>query len=111
MGADVTLAVDVYATNGNTSFWQELGQRRFLSGTIGGLVAVLGDSLDLLIQQQSANKLQQNPPDFLIQPALPVDVTIVTGYHRASDLISIGEEAAAAILPDLQALLRLETQT
>ena len=110
MGANVTLAVDVFASNGKPSIWQDLGQRRFLSGTVGGLIAVLGDSLELLVYQQSANKLQKSPPDFLIQPDLPVDVTIVTGYHRSADLISLGEEAAAAILPDLQATLMLEYQ-
>ena len=110
MGADVTLAVDVYVSNGDASFWQDLGKRRFLSGTVGGLIAVLGDSLDLLIHQQSANMLKINPPDFLIRPDIPTSVTIVTGYHRAADLISIGEEAADAILPDLKASLMFEDQ-
>ena len=110
MGADVTLAVDVYVSNGDASFWQDLGKRRFLSGTVGGLIAVLGDSLDLLIHQQSANMLKINPPDFLIRPDIPTSVTIVTGYHLAADLISLGEEAAAAILPDLQASLMFENQ-
>jgi NTE family protein len=105
MGADVTLGVDVYSNNGGPSFWQELGQTRVLSHTIGDLIMVLGDSLDLLIQQQSLNKLQKKSPDFLIQPNIPLDVTVVTGYHRAADLVAIGEEATAAILPDLQAAL------
>ncbi len=105
MGADVTLGVDVYSNNGGPSFWQELGQTRVLSQTIGDLIMVLGDSLDLLIQQQSLNKLQNYSPDFLIYPDIPVDVTVVTGFHRAADLITLGEEAAAAILPDLQASL------
>ena len=105
MGADVTLGVDVYSNNGGPSFWQELGQTRVLSQTIGDLIMVLGDSLDLLIQQQSLNKLQNNSPDFLIYPDIPVDVTVVTGFHRAADLITLGEEATTAILPDLQASL------
>jgi NTE family protein len=108
MGADVTLAVDVHASKGSSSFWQDLGQRRFLSGTVGGLIAVLGDSLDLLIYQQSISKLQINPPDILIRPDIPADVTVVTGFNRAADLISLGEEAAEAILPDLQSFLLLE---
>jgi NTE family protein len=105
MGADVTLGVDVYSNNGGPSFWQELGQTRVISQTIGELIVVLGDSLDLLIQQQSLNKLQKKSPDFLIHPKIPLDVTVVTGYHRAADLVAIGEEATAAILPDLQASL------
>ncbi len=109
MGADVTVAVDVASSNKSSSFWQELGQKRFLSETVGELIAVLGDSLHLLIQQQGANKLQNNPPDFLIQPSLPLDVTVITGYHRSSDLISLGDKATKAILPDLQASLSLKS--
>jgi NTE family protein len=110
MGADVTLAVDVHASKGNPSFWQDLGQRRFLSGTVGGLIAVLGDSLNLLIYQQSVNKLQINPPDIMIRPDIPVDITAVTGFNRTADLISLGEEAAEVILPDLQTSLEFENQ-
>jgi len=110
MGADVILGVDVYTKNGGPSFWQELGQTRVLSQTIGGLITVLGDSLDLLIHQQSANKLQKSPPDFLIHPDIPMDVSVVTGYHRATELISLGEEAATTILPALQASLKLSNQ-
>ena len=110
MGADITLGVDVYMTNEGSSFWKELGQTRVLSQTIGELITVLGDSLNLLIHQQSANKLQKSPPDFLIYPDIPMDVTVVTGYHRAGDLISLGEEATTAILPDLQSSLMLINQ-
>jgi len=106
MGADVTLAVDAYASKAETSFWQELGQRRFLSGTIGELIAVLGDSLDLLIHQQSTNRLDQNPPDFLLRPDIPTGVSVVTGFNRAAELITLGEESTQPILTDLQTALQ-----
>ena len=105
MGSDVILAVDVYTHKKGESYWQEVGHKRFLSGTVGELIAVLGDSLDLLIRQQNVYKLKSKPPDFLICPEIPVDVTIVTGYHRAAELISLGEKATAVILHDLQASL------
>jgi NTE family protein len=111
MGADVTLGVNVvYTTNIGTSFWHELGQTRILSQTIGDLIMVLGDSLSLLIHHQNLNKLQNSPPDFLIYPDIPVDVTVVTGYHLAAELISLGEEATTPILPDLRASLILNNQ-
>ena len=110
MGADITLGVDVYTTSEGSAIWQNLGQTRVISQTIGELIVVLGDSLDLLIHQQSVNKLQKNPPDFLISPDIPVDVTALTGYHRAADLIPIGEKAVIDILPDLQASLKLTNQ-
>lgn len=110
MGASVTLGVDVYTTSEGSATWQNLGQTRFISQTIGELIVVLGDSLDLLIHQQSVNKLQKSPPDFLVSPSIPADVTALTGFHRAADLIPIGEEAVIAILPDLQASLKLTNQ-
>lgn len=110
MGADITLGVDVYTTSEGSAIWQNLGQTRVISQTIGELIVVLGDSLDLLIHQQSMNKLQKNPPDFLISPDIPADVTALTGYHRAADLITLGEEAATAILSDLKASLKLTNQ-
>ncbi|MCD4671335.1 MAG: patatin-like phospholipase family protein [Anaerolineaceae bacterium] len=101
MGADITLAVDVAAANANTSYWQELRQKRVLSATIGDFVAVLGDSLTLLIHQQNEYKFRETPPDFLIQPAIPKDVTVTTGFHRAGELIELGYVAADEVVPDL----------
>jgi len=106
MGADVTIAVDVYSSNGELSFWQELGQRRFLSGTVGELIAILGDSLDIAIRQHSKSKLRETPPDFLLQPPVPLNVTMVTGYNRAAEMVSLGEEITQAIMPDLRYALR-----
>jgi len=106
MGADVTLAVDVYSSNGGASFWQEVGQRRFISGTVGELIAVLGDSLDLVIRQNSESRWRQDPPDFWLRPVIPVDVTVVTGYHRATDLILLGDETTQPILSDLRVALQ-----
>ena len=106
MGADIVLAVDVYAKNDGISFWQLLGQKRFISSTVGGSIAVLGDSLNLLIHQNSVYKLQQFPPDFLLQPSIPAGVTIVTGFNRAADLIEEGVVATRPFVADLKSALR-----
>ena len=106
MGADIVLAVDINAPNGGPSFWQLLGQKRFISSTVGGSIAVLGDSLNLLIHQNSVYKLQQFPPDFLLQPSIPAGVTIVTGFNRAADLIEEGVVATRPFVADLKSALR-----
>ncbi len=106
MGADVVLAVDVSSPPEGVSYWQTLGQGRFLSGTVGELIAVLGDSLDLLIRQQSECRLRENPPDFLLQPPIPLNVTVATGYNRVAELVSLGEETTQPVLPDLRAALQ-----
>ncbi len=106
MGADIVLAVDINSTNGEASFWQLLGQKRFISSTIGGSIAVLGDSLELLMHQNTVCKLQQFPPDFLLQPSIPKGVTILTGFDRAADLIEEGVVVTQPILSDLEKALR-----
>ena len=101
MGADVVVAVDVSTRNENTSYWRLLSEKRWISRTVGGLIAVLGDSLELLIRQQSLNKLRKSPPDFLLAPQIPPDVTVISGYDRVDDLIRLGEEAARPLIDDI----------
>lgn len=105
MGADVVLGVDVDWRD--TSFWQTISRLRLLSGTVGGLIMNLGDSLDVVIQKQRMDKLKNNPPDFLVRPHIPNEVTILTGFNRVAELAHTGETAARPVLPALEKKLRL----
>lgn len=101
MGADVTLAVDVSSVHEYDSYWQELGEKRFISATIGDLIAVLGDALTIMIRQQTDFKFRENPPDFIIRPKIPRDITVVNGFLRTPELIEAGNQAASSMLPEL----------
>ena len=104
MGADVVLGVDVDWQN--DSNWQTLAHLKPISSMIGGLIATLGDSLDLLIRQQRAYKLQSVALEFLVRPNIPEGVTMLTGYHRVAELVVQGEEAIQPILPALEEMLQ-----
>jgi NTE family protein len=104
MGADVVLGVDVDWQN--DSIWQALAHLKPLSGTVGGLIATLGDSLDLLVRQQRVSKLQNASPEFLVRPNIPAEVTVLTGYNRVVELITQGEEATLPVLPALEEVLQ-----
>ncbi len=108
MGADVVLAVDVTSDAGR-SFWYRLGQKRFILGQVGGLVGVLGESMDLVVHRLREIKLQQYPPDFLLRPPIPQDVTVVSGYHHAAELIALGETTVRAIVPGMRDALLANT--
>jgi len=108
MGADVVIGVDVYSDN-TGSFWQHLSQKRLIANTIGDLIATLGDALNLVVRAHSAYRLQQNPPDFLLQPSVPPQVTVISGYDQAPQLIALGEQAVQAILPTLREALAQPT--
>jgi len=104
MGADVVLGVDVDWQN--DSNWQTLAHLKPISSMMGGLIATLGDSLDLLIRQQRAYKLQNVALEFLVRPNIPEGVTILTGYHRVAELVVRGEESIKPILPALEEMLQ-----
>lgn len=101
MGAEFIVAVDVHPSYDGNSFWQELGQKKLFSWTIGDFIAVLGDSLEVVIEQQKNNMLKLNPPDILIEPAIPVSLSSITSYHRAAELIQIGYQATLEMVPSI----------
>lgn len=103
MGAEIVISVDVNWSK--DSFWKSLSQLPPISSTIGGLVAVLGDSLDILLQRQCDYKSHAAIPDFLVQPNIPAGVTTITGFDRVADLVKCGKQAAYPIAPVLGDML------
>jgi len=107
MGADLVIAVDVMAATTEESYWHILGNKRILPGKIGGMVTVLGDSLNLLIQQQNKMKLEQHPPTYLLEPNISQEISIVSGFQRADEMISEGFAVTEQIVDQLKSQLHL----
>lgn len=59
----------------------------------------------LMIAEMTALRLQAFPPDLIIRPDLPADVTLLTGFDRAGKIIEAGRAAMEVALPTLQGLL------
>jgi len=102
MGADLVLAVDVMSGATDTSYSQILGEKPYLPGKIKEMVAVLGDSLNILIKEQYRTRLQQFPPAFLLEPKIPPEISVVSGYHRAEELVAEGQAVTEPILDSLK---------
>jgi NTE family protein len=61
--------------------------------------------LMIMIAAITDERLLHAPPDLLIRPTLPPDVTLLVGFSRADEIITSGEVAAEAALPGIRALL------
>jgi NTE family protein len=61
--------------------------------------------LMIMIAAITGERLLHAPPDLLIRPTLPPDVTLLVGFSRADEIIDAGEAAAEAALPEIRALL------
>ena len=107
MGAEVILGIDVGTSfDHGPTIWQMLEKRPIFQNTIGGMIRILGDSLELLMQKQFESKLEQYPPDFMVRPEIPPEVGIMTGYDKAELLIEIGYQSVQPILEDLRKALK-----
>ncbi len=105
MGADVVIAVDVTSDSGVVaSLVEGLHQRRYVPSGLVDTVEVLWRSLDVMMAEISRRRLAEAPPEVIIRPAIPPDVTVLTGFPRAAEIIAAGEEAAQEALPRIQAL-------
>ena len=61
--------------------------------------------LMIMISALTRRNLSEYPPDVLIRPELDAGVTLLSGFHRATEIIAAGEAAAMAALPDLRTFL------
>jgi len=68
-------------------------------------VEVLWRSLGVMMAEISRRRLAEAHPEVIIRPAIPPDVTVLTGFPRAAEVIAAGEEAAQEALPYIRSLL------
>lgn len=61
--------------------------------------------LMIMIAALTDDRLREYPPDLLIRPEIPASVTLLSGFNRATDIITAGEIAAEEALPAIRALI------
>jgi len=106
MGADVVIAVDVSSDDRVVShLTQTLHRYRYISNGLVDTVEVLWRSLGVMMAEIGRRRLAEAHPEVIIRPAIPPDVTVLTGFPRAAEIIAAGEEAAIEALPHVRALL------
>lgn len=60
--------------------------------------------LMIMIAALTESRLSRFPPDLLVRPELPENVTLLTGFQYASEIIQAGEAAVETVLPSVLAL-------
>ncbi len=110
MGATRTIAVDVlpsFSQNTPGMSPVEMGlQLPFAPLYLNETYHVLM----IMIAAQTESRLRQFPPDLLIRPALPPNVTLLSGFNRAEEIVDAGDAAAESVLPAIRALLAPEPE-
>jgi NTE family protein len=105
MGADVVIAVDVAAARLIVDPDSGLNADQVIrSALLPNFALDMWRAQAVMMQEIVRLRSAANPPDLLIKPAVPPDVTIFT-MGRMAELIRIGEEATEALLPEIMALV------
>lgn len=106
MGADVIVAVDV-GWHGNGKEQLRESKQKLISRTpLGDMALTLYETIDLFLTQQVNHKIQSLKPVFLLQPQIPSQITSLTGFTHAAELIAIGEETTQPELEDISLSLQ-----
>ena len=104
MGAERVIAVDI-GLNNQEGFGHWIGNHRWIPGSVSMTLEVIDDALYTVRIVGQEQKLQKFPPDVLIAPELPSNISAVVGYGRVGDLIAAGERAAEEHIEDIKMLL------
>jgi NTE family protein len=105
MGADVVIAVDVSSDGQVVSHLaQALHRHRYVPNGLVDTAEVMWRSLGVMRAEIGRRRLAEAHPEIIIRPAIPPDVTVLTGFPRAAEIIAAGEEAAQEALPRIRAL-------
>jgi len=106
IGADVVIAVDVITdSDAMSSLIQMFQHRRYVPNGLADTVDVLYRSLGVMMAEIARRRLADAHPEVVIRPEIPPEVTTLTGFPRAAEIIAVGEQAAQEALPRIRALL------
>lgn len=105
MGAHPVVAVDVLPSFSQNWPGQDPVEMGLTLTFVPESVREIYHVLMIMLAAQTEQRLADYPPDVLIRPVLPPEVTLLVGFNRAVDIIAAGEAAAEAALPEVRRLI------
>ena len=102
MGAEVVIAVDVQLNPAIQPPWQDLPEPPRWPVPLPDFFLDIYRAELIMIARLTEIGLRETPPELLIRPPIPLDITMFLGFPRAAEIISAGEQAAVEALPALR---------
>ena len=105
LGAQVVIAVNTTALSKCAEAPAELEQIHYLPPIFPQLAEDIYMATMIMTNEISRIRLQESPPDLIIYPQIPDEISIFTGFSRTAEIIAAGETAARQSLPQILELI------
>ena len=105
LGAQVAIAVDVTTEFPWRKIPEELEQVHRLPPIFPRMTEDIYQAAMIMTSEITRIRFQESPPDLIISPQMPDDLSIFLGFSRAAEAIAAGEAAAFQALPEILKLL------
>lgn len=105
LGAQVVIAVDVTASSQVSEIPEKLEQVHHLPPIFPQLAEDIYQASMIMTNEITRMRLKESPPDLVIYPQIPDEISIFTGFFQAAEIIAAGESTARRLLPTIVNLI------
>lgn len=107
----ITISVDVQINPRRDPHWMDLPQQPNWPLPMPEAFLEFYRAELIMLYEITRRNLEACPPDLLISPNIPVEITPFLGFPRAQEIIDIGAQAGEEHLPEILALLERKINT
>jgi len=107
MGADIVIAVDVQLDPQYELPWQDLPEKPHWPMRMPDFFMDFYRAELIMISAINRMRLQECPPDMLIRPPIPPDITMFLGFPYGKEIIAAGDQAIQDALPGIKQMIAL----
>jgi NTE family protein len=109
MGADIVIAVDVQLDPQYELPWQDLPEKPHWPIRLPDFFLDFYRAELIMISAINQMRLLNCPPDMLIRPPIPPDITMFLGFPYGKEIIAAGEQAIEGALPRILEIIELHS--
>ena len=106
LGADFVIAVDTQIDPTTSLPWQDMPEKPSWPFPIPSFFWDFYWAEFIMVSKLTNLQLERFPPDILIRPDIPPDITMFFGFTRTTEIIMAGISAAEKALPEIDRILR-----